>query len=312
MRYLVSILTVLQLTVSASAAWAQDLPPHGLRTAAPLNPMAETFIAGDSVEPMVLAEWEVINDLGSRIRIVWGQEAVDAAPPEASRYTEKAYVFPSGTIRVLEFRKDQGGMLHAITVETTLYMLKGEGTVDVAGEAVRIGESDVVSYPSGTLRGDGDATVILWHVTGTNINERAKAMVVRAADSSFMQLGYWDGPDGNRIIATTAEDLKNAPANAIRLDMNSYELDGNTVGVTKNYKGGPTNKTRGDRDALLYIRSGKMRFFQDDVDVIAGPGDAIRESAGHYHNWIRLEDSSFIAIGTAPVVPLAPDAPSDY
>ena len=295
-----------------SQVTAQDLPPHAVRTVAPLNPSSEVFIRGADVEPWHLAEWEVVDERGSRIRIVWGEDAVAAAPFEASRYTEKAYVFPSGTIRVLDFKKDQGGMLHAITVETALYMLKGEGTVDVAGDTVRISKGDVVSYPSGTLRGDGDATVILWHVTGTKINEQAKAMVVRKEDTSFMQLGYWNGPDGNRIIATTAEELKNAPTDAIRLDMNSYELDGNTFGVTKNYKGGPTNKTRGDRDALLYITSGKMRFFQDDVDIIAGPGDAIREIAGRYHNWIRLEDSSFVAIGTAPVVPLAPDAPSDY
>ena len=145
MRSLVTFLAALQMTISAPAVWAQDLPSHAVRTAAPLNPMAETFIAGDSFEPMILAEWEVINDMGSRIRIVWGEEAVAAAPRDASRYMQKSYVFPTGTIRVLEFKKSQGGMLHAITVENQLYMLKGEGTVEVAGETVAIGEGDVVS-----------------------------------------------------------------------------------------------------------------------------------------------------------------------
>ena len=116
-------------------------------------------------------------------------------------------------------------------------------------------------YPSGILRGDGDATVILWTVTGTKINEDAKAMVVHAADAPVSQLGYWDDPYGNRVVVTTAEELKDAPDNAIRLDMKNYTFDGSSVVVTKNYKGGPTNKTRGDRDALLYITSGKMRFF---------------------------------------------------
>ncbi|MDE0799570.1 MAG: hypothetical protein OSB02_02385 [Rhodospirillaceae bacterium] len=55
-----------------------------------------------------------------------------------------------------------------------------------------------------------------------------------------------------------------------------------------------------------------MRFFQDDIDVIAGPGDAIRETAGRFHNWIRMEDSSLVGISTAPAAPLETDAPSDY
>ncbi len=312
MPYLATLMTVLNLMVSVSYVWAQDLPPDAVRTAAPLNPMAETFIAGDSVEPLVLAEWEVVNDMGSRIRIVWGQEAVDAAPPEASRYTQMSYVFPTGSIRVLDFKKDQGGMLHAITVENQLYMMKGTGTVEVAGETVSVGEGDVVSYPSGTLRGDGDSTVILWTVTGTKINQDAKAMVVRAADAPMSYMAYWGGPDGERVVVATPEDLENTPDDAIRLDIKSYAFDGNTVGVIKTYRGGPTNEATGDRDGLLYITSGKARFVEEEVEVIVGPGDAIRETAGKYHYWIRLEDSSFISTGTAPVVPVELDTISGY
>ncbi|MFL2769470.1 MAG: cupin domain-containing protein [Rhodospirillaceae bacterium] len=304
-------LTLVLIFLGVAPTFSQSLPQHAVRVAAPLEPIDDTFIALESAETMVLAEWEVVNDLGARIRIVWGQEAVDAAPPEASRYVQRSYVFPTGTIRVLEFKEGQGGMLHAITVETALYMLEGEGKVEVAGKTIAIGQGDVVSYPSGTLRGEGDATVILWHVTGTKINGNAKATVVRAKDASFRQLGYWNGPDGSRIIATTSEDLQEAPPDAIRLDLNNYQFDGNRVSVTKNYKGGPTNKNRSDLDALIYITSGKMRFFQDDVDVIAEPGDAIREIAGRYHNWIRLEDSSFVATSTAPMAPLAQDTQND-
>ena len=61
-------------------------------------------------------------------------------------------------------------------------------------------------------------------------------------------------------------------------------------------------------DALIYVTSGRLHFFQDDLDVIAGPGDAIREIAGHYHNWIRLEASSFLATSSLPVVPMSTDA----
>lgn len=310
------------LFLLTTAVSAQDLPDQAkdaTDTAGALSPLSETFIAGDSAARTALAAWEIVTEEGTQIRTARGQDAVDQAPPEAARYAQKSYVFPTGSIRVLEFKQDQGGMRHAITVETTLYMLQGEGSVEVAGETVMLNQGDVVSYPSGTLRGNGDATVVLWTVTGTKSREDSKAMVVRSTETTFNQLGYWNGPDGNRIIVTTAEELEDAPATAIRLDMRGYPFDGNSLVVTKNYKSVLTNRTRGDRDALLYITSGKMHFFQYEdltadayIDVIAGPGDAIRETAGRYHNWIRIEDSSFIGIGTAPATPLEPDAPSDY
>lgn len=288
---------------------AATIVPHGA-VGADATPLSETYIAGDSLTPMAYAAWDVSTDAGVETRTVRGLPAVKQAPPEASRYTKKSFVFPTGSIHVLEFKKDQGGMRHALTDETTLYMLKGEGQVEVAGETASINEKDGVSHPSGTLRGDGDATVVLWNATGTK--ENPTPMVVRSADTTFGQMGYWYKPDGERVLVMTAEELKEAPADAIRLDMTNYAFDGNGLVVTKNYKSGPTNKTRGDRDALLYIVSGKMNFFQDDIDVIAGPGDAIRETAGRYHNWIRLEDSSFLGIGTTPLVAAELDAPSDY
>ncbi len=273
-------------------------------------PLEETFIAGDSVEAVPLAAWTLTGDGGTQVSTATGKRDVDAAPADASRYTQKSYVFPTGTIRVLTFSDQDGGMLHPLTVENALYMLDGAGTVEVVDETVDIGQGDFVSYPSGTLRGEGSATVILWTVTG--LTENPMPMVVRGAEAPVTRLGYWNGPDGNRVLATTPEDIANAPDHAIRLDMTLYEFDGNSAAVTKNYKGGPTNKTRGDRDGLLYITSGKMRYFQDDIDVIAVPGDAIRESGGHYHHWIRLEDSSFVAIGTGPVITFDEDASSDY
>ena len=271
----VTVFTIFLLM--AGASFAQDLPQHAVRTAAPVSPLAEMFIPGESVEPMVLAEWDTIDPvMGPRIRIVWGQEAVDAAPPEASRYTQTSYVFPTGTIRVLEFKADKGGMVHAITVETAIYMLKGSGTVEVAGEAVELNEGDLASYPSGTLRGDGDATVIAWTVTGSKINEAAKAMVVRGADVPVSHSAQWPGPDGKMMRARAPEALKEAPDDAIRLDLWRYTFEGNSVRVTKNYKGGPTSKASSSMDALIYVTSGKLHFFQDDLDFIAGAGDAIR------------------------------------
>ena len=285
-----------------AAAAAQDLPKHAVRTAAPVNPSGDFFIAGEAIQPMLLAEWEVVDDRGSRIRIVWGQEAVDQAPDNASRYTQKTYPFPTGTIRVLNFKANRGGMLHAITVETGIFMLQGSGTVEVAGETVALSEGDMVSYPSGVLRGSGDARVIAWTVTGTQINAGASAALIRGADAPVTHSAEWN-ENGERVRASTPEQLQRAPDAAIRLSVKRYTFDGNSVRVAHSKKGGPTTRRTSDLDALIYVTSGRLRFFQDDEDVVAGPGDAIREIAGHYHHWYRLEDSSFVATSSLPVAP---------
>ena len=74
---------------------------------------------------MLLAEWEADNRMGKTIQIVWGKEAVDKVPATASRYEQKTYTFPTGTIRVLEFKKDNGGMVHAITTRAVDVVLAG-------------------------------------------------------------------------------------------------------------------------------------------------------------------------------------------
>jgi quercetin dioxygenase-like cupin family protein len=290
----------------ASALSAQTLPVHAVRNAAPVNPTSEFHIVGGSLTPMLLAEWDAENatGLGKTVQIVWGKDAVDKAPAKASKYEQKTYSFPTGTIRLLEFSKAKGGMIHAITVETAIFMLKGSGTVEVAGRTVSLQAGDAVNYPSGVLRGEGDATVIAWTVTGTLNNEASKAAVVRGAEAPVSHSAEWD-EGGKRVRARTPEELTKAPADAIRLSVKRYAFDGNSVRVANSKKGGPTSPTSSELDALIYVTSGKLRFFHDDQSIEAMPGDAIREIAGHQHHWYRIEDSSFVAISSLPVIPLA-------
>ena len=103
------IFTGLMLPVSLAA---QTLPAHAVRSAGPINPAADFYIAGALVAPMFLAEWDADSRQGKTVQIVWGKDAVDKAPANASRYEQKSYVFPTGTIRVLEFKKATGGMVH--------------------------------------------------------------------------------------------------------------------------------------------------------------------------------------------------------
>ena len=289
---------------AAPPAAGDELPLHAVRNAAPVSPAGDFHIVGSTVEPLPLAEWEAEGPMGKGVQIVWGQAAVDKAPASASRYQQKTYSFPTGTIRVLEFPASGGGMIHAITSETAIFMLHGSGSVDVAGATVNLDSGDVVSYPSGVLRGSGPATVIAWTVTGTLNNEASRSRLVRRAEAVVMDSAEWD-QGGKRISARTAAELAAAPPAAIRLSVSRYEFPGNSVCVARNFRGGPTSPKTGELDALIYITSGHMKFTQDGREVEVMPGDAIREIAGASHFWYRLEDSSFVATSSLPVVPLA-------
>lgn len=288
---------------AASAPAADALPLHAVRNAAPVSPAADFVIRGSAVEPMLLAEWDSDGPMGRTVQIVWGQAAVDKAPAQASRYRQKTYSFPSGTIRVLEFDAGGGGMIHAITAETAIFMLRGVGAVEVAGELVSLAEGDAVNYPSGVLRGPGPATVIAWTVTGTVNNEASRAMRVRRADAVVTDTAEWE-QNGRRVTARGADDVAAAPAGAVRLSVARYEFPGNSVRVARNFKGGPTSPRSSELDALIYITSGHMQFTQDGRAVEVVPGDAIREIAGATHFWNRYEDSSFVATSSLPLRPL--------
>lgn len=290
-------------TAKAQTAAGDQLPLHAVRNAAPVSPASDFHVAGSTIEPLLLAEWEAEGPMGKGVQIVWGQAAVDKAPASASRYQQKTYSFPTGTIRVLEFPAP-GAMIHAITSETAIFMLRGSGSVEVAGATVNLDAGDAVSYPSGVLRGNGPATVIAWTVTGTLNNEASRARVVRRADAIVMDSAEWD-QDGKRMSARGAAELAAAPPDAIRLSVSRYEFPGNSIRVARNFKGGPTSPKSSELDALIYITSGRMKFTQNGREVEVVPGDAIREIAGAAHFWYRLEDSSFVATSSLPVVPLA-------
>lgn len=262
------------------------------------------LIRGADVVPMLLAEWDTSNPVGNPVAIVWGREAVDKAPVNASRYSQKTYSFPTGTIRLLQFSAATGGMLHLITSETAIFMLQGGGSVDVAGRNVSIAAGDVVSYPSGVLRGAGDATVIAWTVTGTANNEAAPARLVRRAEAKVMDSAEW-ARDGKQVSARTPAKLAPPPPEAVRLSVARYEFPGNSVRVARNFKGGPTSPKSAELDALIYITSGHMTFTQDGRSVEVRAGDAIRELSGSEHFWYRYEDSSFVATSSLPLMPNA-------
>lgn len=266
------------------------------------------YRSGDSVVPLQLAEWEESTERGPQLRILRGEKSVERAPASAARYTEKTFTFPTAVVRELVFAKERGGVFRALSVENVIYLAEGSGTVEIGGETVTMEAGDAVCNPSGVLRGSGDAKVICWTVAHTfpDAPERPSAAetpkLMRQAESRVMESAQWD-EGGPRIVARTEEEIGNAPSDAIRLKIAAMDFGCNVVAHVNGYEGGPTYEAASTYDNYIYILSGAYRYFQDDVTFEARPGDVIREISGHYHHWIRHEDSSFVVTTSLPVPP---------
>src|SRR4051812_17295933 len=88
----------------------------------------DRFIAGKSVAAVPMAAWED----GGKVRTASGKDAVAKAPKNAVRYEMKKVTFPTGTMRVLKFKKADGGVLHPIGDETEMIVISGAADVTVA------------------------------------------------------------------------------------------------------------------------------------------------------------------------------------
>lgn len=269
--------------------------------------LQDMYRSGDSVVPVALAEWGDGAGGTQQLNVARGEAAVKRAPATAARYYEKTFPFATGVVRELTFEEAKGGMFRAITVENVVYMVEGSGTIEIAGETVAIEAGDAACNPGGVLRGSGDAKVIAWTVEHTfpdapeSSRRDAVPKLVRGSESRVMESAQWD-EGGPRIVARTAEEIRSAPSDAIRLRIAAMDFGCNVVARVDGYRGGPTYEAASTFDNYLYILSGAYRYFQDDVAFEARPGDVIREISGHYHHWIRHEDSSFVVATSLPLL----------
>ncbi len=220
----------------------------------------------------------------------------------AARYQQKTYTFPTGSIRILEFKKDAGGVFHKVGDETAMRIMKGTAEVEVDGKKVALKEGDVVQSPKGVVRSAGqpeDATILLWKVTGTQPNPPTKVYSF-ATDAVTSVSKEWD-QDGKHVRASKPEELAAAPKDALELTIRRFNLDGNSVRAVHSTKG-VTSVSSGRIDALLYVVRGHATFVEDDKEYPVGPGDAIREAAGASHYWKRSEPHfEFVSTSMAPL-----------
>ena len=274
----------------------------------PLATLDEMYQSGADVPVVPVASWEETGSRGRVIRTVRSEKAVALAPESAVRYAEKAFVFPTATVRELSFHASTGGVLRKITDETVIFVLNGSCRLETGTDVIDLSDEDLVFLPDGVLRGSGDATLIAWTVEHTFAGAPdettladLKMQVVRKADRIMKDKAEWD-EDGERNVLEASEPLTDVPGGAIRLRLEMYPIIGNVFALVTGFKGGPTFEYKATWDNYLYIRSGSYRYFQDDVEFEARPGDVIREIGGHPHHWIRHEDSSFLVATSMPVI----------
>jgi quercetin dioxygenase-like cupin family protein len=261
LRALAITLTVLGLTIQQSAA------------AQPAGESADTYVvAGKDRAAMPMAAWQKKRE----VLTAAGADAVKKAPRKAVRYEAKIVAWPTATVKVLTFRKANGGVLHPITDETLVYVLEGSAQATVNGKAVVLATGDVASLPSGALSNPGkpvDAVVVAW--TAASLVPGATPTVVAAQNVAPQTMG--------------------------QLTIRRYEFPGNSVRAVSMAKGMKTPPNSAKTDSLIYVTRGPMQFTENGQTFTVTAGDFLREVAGVQHNWDVTEESGFVTTSALPL-----------
>ena len=231
------------------------------------------FIVRDAdLTPVAMAEWEASGKTLSAT----GASAAAKAPKKAVRYTVKSVAWPTGTVRVLSFSK-AGGVLHAITDETEIYVLSGSIKVNVGGTVASLKAGDVASHASGVIHtGDvaEETTLVTWNV-GPVSAENPAPTVVRG-------------------------DTIKEGGNASVVLIKRYEFPGNSIRVATMAKGSRNGPATAKTDSLMYVTQGHVQFTEgDEVDDVHA-GDFLWEKAGETHKWEHLDGGSFVTTSGLP------------
>jgi quercetin dioxygenase-like cupin family protein len=250
---------VFALAGRPAAAVTTDVPPHFV-------------VYGKDLTPVPMAEWEA----NGKSMSASGKSAVAKAPKKAVRYTVKSVAWPTGTVRVLSFTK-AGGVLHAISDETEIYVLHGSIKADVGGTVASLKAGDVAAHPSGVIRtGDvaEDTTLVTWNV-GPVSSDVPTPTVVRG---DTIKVG------GNPAV----------------VQIRRYEFPGNSVRVATMAKGSRNGPATAKTDSLMYITEGHVQFTEGDQVYDVHAGDFLWEAAGQTHNWEHLDGGSFVTTSGLP------------
>lgn len=241
-----------------------------------------THIPGASAPSSMIAEWyDTTWPPGNGHRIAATSAALEEAPATASRYEAKLFVFPSGTLRTLRFKKSLPAF-HLITFETIIYVLSGTATLtpldNHPGKPITVRAGDALFLPSGVLsnsKASEDLVILQCFIERTIQN--AKKSVVTSKQAQPLEALAWQ-TDHKPVRAKT------------------YPFDGNALRVITLHAGRSAQVTAKEADVLLYVAKGKARrkVGDDVVQIVAG--DCVRVRSGGAATWEPLEETTLVAV----------------
>jgi mannose-6-phosphate isomerase-like protein (cupin superfamily) len=268
------------------------------------------YIPGASVPSVAMAEWDIEDDdsrRGQRTLIVQGKAEVDKAPAAASRYEAKTFEFPTGTLRILRWKRGTP-VVHQIGFATELFVLEGSATHmplhGLSGKDVKIGAGDALYFPSGTIRNPKPAQdFVLIEAIVASATPNPKAGLIRQKDAEPRWTAQWM-QDGKQMSVTTEAEFKKAPKEAARFTSKRYIWEGNSMRVSTWAAGGKTSVgTNGRVDALFYCIKGRLRRTEGKEVFVLAAGDCMREKIGNSGFWEPLEPSAYFATDAPLVFP---------
>ncbi len=273
------------------------------------NQSEVVFMPGASVPSVAFAEWDIEDDeskRGARTLIAQGKEEADKAPRNASRYEAKTYDFPTGTLRVLRWKKGTP-IIHQIGFATEVFVLEGSATLTplygIKQADVKMGAGDAFYFPSGTIRNPKPSQdfVIIEAIVGSS-TPNPKGGVIRLKDAEPRWTAQWE-EGGQFKTVTKKEEYAKAPKGAVKYTSKRYIWEGNSMRVSTWEKGGRTSVgTNGRVDVLFYCIKGRLRRTEGKEVFELAAGDCMREVKGYSGFWEPLEADSAYFATDAPLI----------
>ena len=257
------------------------------------------FIPGSAAPSKTHAEWYDAKAPAGPNHIAANANALAKAPANSSKYEAKLFNYPSGSLRVLTWKKGEA-VYHQVTFETEIYVLQGTATLTplrgFKSKPVKLNQGDALFLPSGVIdnpKPTEDFVILQAFVNTTD--KTGKRAIIDAKNAKETQTAQWQA-DGKDMTASKPDDVRKAPANAARFTTKRYEFEGSSIRVATLKKGGRTNLNKQARaDVLIYLAKGRLRRQEGDQSFEMVAGDTTREKMDNTGYWEILEDSVFIA-----------------
>ena len=259
-----------------STAHAADFP------ATPAGQGDISHIPGASAPSSRIAEWyDSTQTPGNGYSIAATPAGFEKAPATASRYETRLYVFSSGTLRTLRFKKDVPSF-HLITFETMIYVLSGTAILapldNHPGTPLTVAAGDALFLPSGVLKNPrpSEELVILQCFVERTVRNAQKS-VVTSKQANTLDAVDWQ-----------------VKSNTVRTK--TYPFDGNKLRIITLNKARSARVAPKRADILLYVAKGKARRTDGNHLVQVVAGDCVREKIGGTASWEPLEETTLVAI----------------